>query len=107
MKLIIAIVNHDDANTVTHNLSKKGYSSTKLSSAGGFLLAGNATLLIGVTEEKVQDVIDIIREHSHSRKQLIPATTEMGVNYIPAMPIEVNVGGATVFVVDVDRFERL
>lgn len=107
MKLVIAIVNHDDANTVTHHLSKKGFSSTKLSSAGGFLLAGNATLLVGVKEEQVQDVIDIIREYSHSRKQLIPATTEMGVNYIPAMPIEVNVGGATVFVVDVERFERL
>ena len=107
MKLVIAIVNHDDANAVTHHLSKKGYSSTKLSSAGGFLLAGNATLLIGVKEESVQNVIDIIREYSHSRKQLIPATTEMGVNYIPAMPIEVNVGGATVFVVDVERFERL
>lgn len=107
MKLVIAVVNHDDANTVTHNLSKKGFSSTKLSSAGGFLLAGNATLLIGVQEEKVQEVIDIIREYSHSRKQLIPATSDMGVNFIPSMPIEVNVGGATVFVVDVDRFERL
>ena len=107
MKLIIAIVNHDDAHAVTQNLAKKGYSSTKLSSAGGFLLAGNATLLIGVTEEKVQEVIDIVREHSHSRKQLIPATTDMGVNYISSMPIEVNVGGATVFVVDVERFERL
>ena len=107
MKMIIAIVNHDDANAVTHNLAKQGFSSTKLSSAGGFLLAGNATLLIGVKDEKVDTVIDIIREHSHSRKQLIPTTTEMGINYIPAMPVEVNVGGATVFVLDVDRFERL
>ena len=107
MKMIVAIVNHDDANAVTHNLSKKGFSSTKLSSAGGFLLAGNATLLIGVNDDKVDTVIDIIREHSHSRKQLIPATSEMGINYISAMPIEVNVGGATVFVLDVDRFERL
>lgn len=107
MKMIIAIVNHDDANVVTHNLAKQGFSSTKLSSAGGFLLAGNSTLLIGVKDEKVDEVIEIIREHSHSRKQLIPTTTEMGINYIPAMPIEVNVGGATVFVLDVDRFERL
>ncbi len=107
MKLIIAIVNHDDANAVTQNLSKKGFSSTRLSSAGGFLLAGNATLLIGVEEDRVDAVIDIIREYSHSRKQMIPTTSEMGINYIPSMPVEVRVGGATVFVVDVDRFERL
>ena len=107
MKLVIAVVNRDDANTVTQNLSKKGFYSTKLASSGGFLLAGNITLLIGVEEEKVQDVIDIIREHSHSRKQLIPATTEVGMNYISAMPVEVTVGGAIVFVVDVERFERV
>jgi uncharacterized protein YaaQ len=107
MKLVIAIVNRDDANTVTQNLSKHGFSSTKLASSGGFLLAGNITLLIGVQEEKVQQVIDIVREHSYSRKQMIPATSEIGMNYLSAMPVEVTVGGATVFVVDVDRFERL
>ena len=107
MKLVIAIVNRDDANAVTQNLAKNGFYSTKLASSGGFLLAGNVTILIGVAEEKVQAVIDIIHEHSHSRKQLIPATTDVGMNYMPAMPVEVTVGGATVFVVDVDRFERL
>ena len=107
MKLVIAIVNRDDANTVTQNLTKNGFYSTKLASSGGFLLAGNVTLLIGVEEEKVQAVIDIIKEHSHSRKQLIPATTEMSVGYMPTMPVEVHVGGATVFVVDVERFEHL
>lgn len=107
MKLVIAIINRDDVNTVTQNLTKQGFSSTKLASSGGFLLAGNITLLIGVAEEKVQQVIDIIREYSHSRKQLIPATSELGIGYIPTMPVEVTVGGATVFVVHVDRFERL
>ena len=107
MKLVVAIVNRDDAGTVTQNLSKNGFYSTKLASAGGFLLAGNSTLLIGVEEEQVQTVIDIIREHSHSRRQLIPTTAEIGINYVPAMPVEVTVGGATVFVVDVERFERL
>ena len=107
MKLVIAIINHDDAGAVTQNLSKQGFSSTKLSTTGGFLLAGNVTLLVGVDEEKVQTVIDIIREYSHSRKQMIPTTSEMSYGYMPAMPVEVTVGGATVFVVDVDRFERL
>ena len=95
MKLILAIINHDDANTVTQALTKKGFSSTKLATTGG------------VDEEKVQTVIDIIREHSHSRKQMIPTTTEMSYGYYPSMPVEVVVGGATIFVVDIERFERV
>lgn len=107
MKLVLAIINHDDANTVTQNLTKHGFSSTKLATTGGFLMSGNVTILIGVDEEKVQDVIDIIREYSHSRKQMIPTTTEMGYGYYPSMPVEVTVGGATIFVVDIERFERV
>lgn len=107
MKLVIAVVNRDDAGTVTQNLSKKGFYSTKLASSGGFLLAGNITLLVGVEEAKVQEVIDIIRKYSHSRKEVIPASAELGMNYLSAMPVEITVGGAILFVVDVERFERL
>lgn len=107
MKLVIAIVNHDDSNAVVRALTQGGYSSTKLSTTGGFLMAGNATILIGVEEDKVQAVIDIIHENSSSRKQMIPTTTEMTYGYYPSMPVEVTVGGATIFVVDVERFERV
>ena len=107
MKLIVAIVNYDDANAVTQNLTKNGYSSTRLSTTGGFLLASNVTLLIGVEEEQVQAVIDVIHKHSHCRKQMVPAINEMSHSFMPVMPVEVTVGGATVFVVDVERFERL
>ena len=105
MKLILAIVNHDDASAVSQALTKKGFSSTKLATTGGFLMAGNTTILVGVDEEKVQSVIDIIKEESHSRKQMIPTTTEMSYGYYPSMPVEV--GGATVFVVDIERFEHV
>lgn len=107
MKLVIAVVNRDDSNAVTQALSKNGFSSTKLATTGGFLMAGNVTFLIGVEEEQVQAVIDLIHEKSHSRKQLIPATVEIGHGYYSGDPIEVNVGGATIFVVDVERFERV
>ena len=103
MKLIIAIINRDDANAVTQNLSQNGFSSTKLSTTGGFLLASNVTLLIGVQDGQVQDAIDLIRECSHSRQQMVPAITEMSYGFMP----EVTVGGATIFVVDVERFERV
>lgn len=107
MKLVLAVINHDDANAVTRSLTQKGFSSTKLATTGGFLMSGNVTIMVGVEEEHVQTVIDIIREHSHSRKQMIPATAEMGFGNYPGMPVEVNIGGATVFVVDVERFERV
>ena len=107
MKLIIAIINYDDAGAVTQNLSKNGFSSTRLSTTGGFLLAGNVTLLVGVEDGQVQTAIDLIRQCSHSRKQMVPAITEMSYGFMPVMPVEVTVGGATVFVMDVERFERL
>lgn len=107
MKLIIAIVNYDDANAVIRTLTQRGFSSTKLSTTGGFLMAGNATVLIGVEEDQVQPAIDIIREHSHSRKQTVPAAPGMSFGFYPAMPAEVTVGGATIFVVDVERFEQV
>lgn len=106
MKMIIAIVNSDDSNVVSQNLIKNGFQITKLPTQGGFLKAGNTTFLIGTAEEKVQLAIDIIREHSKSRKQLIPTSAEMGINFFPAMPVEVMVGGATIFVMDVERFEK-
>ena len=107
MKLIIAIVQDQDASRLVSALMNDGYGVTKLATTGGFLMAGNVTVLIGVDEEKVQTVIDIVKEQSHSRKQMIPTTTEMSYGYYPSMPVEVTVGGATIFVVDVDRFERV
>ncbi len=107
MKLIIAIINHDDINAVTRALTQHGYSSTKLSTTGGFLMSGNATVLIGVEESEVPTVIEIIKKHSHSRKHVVPSTTEMSYGYYPSMPVEVTIGGATVFVLDVDQFEQV
>ena len=107
MKLIIAIINRDDANAVTQNLTRNGFDSTRLSTTGGFLRAGNVTLLIGVKDDQVQRAIDLIREESHSRRQMVPAITEMSYGFMPVMPVEVTVGGATIFVVDVERFERV
>ena len=106
MKLILAIINHDDANTVTQALTKKGFSSTKLATTGGFLLSNNITLMVGVEDKMVQTVIDIIKEYSHSRKQVIP-TNDLSFDFDTNMPLEVSVGGATIFVIDVDRFEKV
>ena len=107
MKMLIAILNADDASAVIQNLMKDGYSVTRLSTTGGFLRAGNVTILIGVKDDRVQAVIDIIGKYSKSRKQVIPTTSEAGINFYPSMPVEVTVGGATIFVLNVERFEKV
>lgn len=108
MKLIIAIINNDDASEVMSNLTKAGYSATKLSTSGGFLRTGNITLLIGVEKSKVDDVINIIGEYSSQRKKITPVnSTYLGESMLSSMPIEVTVGGATVFVLDVEQFYRI
>jgi uncharacterized protein YaaQ len=111
MKLILAIVHDEDGSRVLESLSRNGFSVTRLSSSGGFLRAGNTTLVVGTEEEKVDTVLGIIKKSSKSRKQVID-TSSMGLNnsmggvYMP-YPVEVTVGGATIFVLDVDRFEKI
>lgn len=107
MKLVISIVNQDDSSVVTRVLTKRGFSSTALATMGGFLMSRNVTILTGVDEEKVQTVVDIIRECCHSRKEMIPTTSDISYGYYPSVPVEIVVGGATIFVVDIERFERV
>ena len=106
MKLIIAIINYDDAGSVIESLSKSGFSSTRLSTTGGFLLAGNVTLLIGVEDEKVDDVIHTIAENSRKRTKMVPSTASFSAGMYAGMPVQVTVGGATIFVMNVERFEK-
>ena len=68
MKLVFAIVNDQDGSKVLEALNKEGFSVTKLATTGGFLKVGNMTLIIGTEEDKVQRVIDIVKEKSHKRK---------------------------------------
>ena len=102
MKMVLAIINYDDAQDVISSLMKAGFSITKLATTGGFLKAGNVTILVGLDE-----CFDIIREHSSTRKQIIPTTAELGMGFFPSAPVQVDVGGATVFVLGVERFEKL
>lgn len=109
MKLIIAIVQDDDALDLVETITDEGFRVTKLATTGGFLKSGNTTLLIGVEKEKVSDIIAIIEDICKTRKQVVTSPSPMagttGV-YIP-YPVEVEVGGATVFVVDVDNFVKI
>lgn len=109
MKLVIAIVNDEDALDLLDELTDKEFRVTKLASTGGFLRSGNTTMMIGVEDEKVQDVLKIIEETCKTRHQIVsnpsPLSTTTGV-YVP-YPVDIEVGGATVFVVDVESFIRV
>lgn len=107
MKMVFAIVNQDDTNRVVTELMKKRFQVTKLATTGGFLKAGNTTILIGVEESKVDEVISIISKFSKTRQQIIPSTSELNAGFFPSVPVEVSVGGATIFILDVDRFEKV
>ena len=106
MKLIFAIVNKDDSNAVQSALTKERFSVTKLATTGGFLLVGNTTFIIGTEDEKVDQVLKLIEENSKKRTQIVPSSVAYGAGMSSAYPIEVSVGGATIFVTDVTRFEK-
>lgn len=109
MKLVIAVVQDKDSQRLSNALVKKNIRATKLASTGGFLKSGNTTFLIGVDDERVNEVLKIIKENCKAREQLVsPVSTSLGGNadsYIP-YPVEVQVGGATVFVMPIEQFHQ-
>ncbi|NBI30788.1 cyclic-di-AMP receptor [Chengkuizengella marina] len=108
MKLIIAVVQDKDSNRLSNALIKSNFRATKLASTGGFLKAGNTTFMIGVEDEKIDEAIGVIKANCKVRDQLVSSVSPVGGttdSYIP-FPIEVQVGGAAVFVVPVEKFEH-
>ena len=111
MKLVLAVVQDDDAIDLIEELTDKDYRVTKLATTGGFLKSGNTTLMIGVEEKEVKNLINVIEDVCKRRKEMVPTSTPntIGTNsgmYVP-YPIEVEVGGATIFVLDVDQFYKV
>jgi uncharacterized protein YaaQ len=109
MKMVVAIVHNEDAGALVDSLLDKEFRATRVSSSGGFLKQSNATIFLGVEESEVEEVIAIVRANCTSRTQVVnpmPPIMEPGEFFMP-YPLEVEVGGATVFIVPVDRFERL
>ena len=111
MKLVIAIVQDEDAGRVVSALMDKGFGVTKLATTGGFLRAGNTTLISGVEDEKLDEALAIIEKICKSREQITASAAPMGSNaaggvYVP-YPIRVTVGGATIFVLEVSQFMKV
>ena len=107
MKLLIAVVSSDDASNVQKALVNNHHQATKLATTGGFLMKGNTTFLIGADDEKVSEIIDIIGTHSKKRRKIIPNSVINEFGMLATSPIEVTVGGATIFVLNVEQFVKL
>ncbi|MFY9198692.1 MAG: cyclic-di-AMP receptor [Acutalibacteraceae bacterium] len=108
MKLLIAIVNKDDANKVADKLMNAGFFITKLSTTGGFLKSGNTTMISGVQEDKLEQAIEIIRKSSKRREvDMQVAPPEFTSEIFMPQKARIVVGGATVFVLDVEEFHKI
>ncbi|MCL6637616.1 MAG: cyclic-di-AMP receptor [Alicyclobacillus sp.] len=108
MKMILTVVQNKDSPRLAQNLVNAGIRATKLASTGGFLSAGNTTFMIGTEEERVSEVLELIRNSCRAREQVVTPMAPLGnhlESYIPH-PVTVQVGGATVFVLDVVQFEQ-
>jgi uncharacterized protein YaaQ len=104
MKLVLAIVSNEDANKVIKKLIKSNFFVTKLATTGGFLMSGNTTIIVGVQDDLLDSCINVISESSKSRTKLVPNAISSEFGIFSSMPVEVQVGGATIFVMDVEQF---
>lgn len=106
MKLIVAIVQNQDSKRLSDQFLENGIRATKLSSTGGFLRAGNTTFLIGVEERRIDSTLELIKENSQSRTQTMmnPPSFDFTMETDLSYPVDVEVGGATVFVLPIDEF---
>lgn len=112
MKLVMAIVNGDDSKEVIKKLMHGSFQVTKLASSGGFLRAGNVTLLCGVNNERVDMCLGIIestcKAKKYSYKNMTPESSSLiGNNGLAVMPSEIVFGGATVFVLDIEKSVKI
>ncbi len=105
MKLIYVIIRNVDSSQVMESLNKEGFYVTKLASTGSFLREGNTTLMIGTEEDKVDEVIAVVKKECGPRQQIV--SNPIGPADFISTQVVVNVGGATIFVMDVDRFEQI
>ena len=107
MKLILAIVSNYDSSAVSSALTKANYQITRLATTGGFLRAGNTTMIVGCEDDQVEKAIELIGQESKRRTEVVPSTASYDIGRYASFPVEVQVGGATIFVMDVEQFIKL
>jgi uncharacterized protein YaaQ len=107
-KLLIVIAADEDADRLLVKMTEAGHPVTKISSTGGFLRRGNATLLSGVEADAVESVLAMVRAECQPREEYVPVQAlPFPGSLPPGQPLQVRAGGAIVFVVSVERFEKI
>lgn len=106
MKLVVCIIHNRDKNRVTDKLIEAGFKFTIIGSTGGFLREGNTTFLIGIQEEERELLLQVIQENSSAREQIVNVGTMEAPGGLMGSPVKVPVGGAVVFVMDVEQFVK-
>lgn len=109
MKLILAIVHQRDRQKACDELLQAGHQFTVVASTGGFLRDGNATLLLGAEDDRVDEILGILGACCSTREQFVnqPPPDAMAAGGMLLNPVKVKVGGAIMFVLDVERVERV
>jgi len=106
-QLVIATVARVQASTLTNRLTHDGFYVTQVDSSGGILYEATVSLFIGLDRTRLPRLLEHIRECCHTRRRFIPAHIEAPLLEIQPVMIEAEVGGATVYVLNVERFEQL
>ncbi|QNM05228.1 cyclic-di-AMP receptor [Qiania dongpingensis] len=111
MKMIMAIIHHEDEMDTVRCLNEQNFFVTKLSTTGGFLKGKNTTIMIGTEDERVDDAVNVIRENAGKRRAIrydnsgnLTGGSYTGINM--PVPLEVEVGGCTIFEFPIDRIEK-
>jgi uncharacterized protein YaaQ len=109
MKLVLAVVQNADASTLVRLLGSQAFDVTKLASTGGFLREGNTTLMIGVSDERLEELKRLIRQSGRTRTRQVAATSSPRdqAEDVSDDPMQVSVGGAVIFVLDVEEFTKV
>jgi uncharacterized protein YaaQ len=108
MKLILAVIQNEDEDTLTEDMEVEGFSVTRIGSSGGFLRASNVTLMTAVEDNQVDRVLGLLGKHCKRRtKHLHPWVPSMEARerFLGAIPVEV--GGAAVFILNLEHMERI
>jgi uncharacterized protein YaaQ len=108
MKLILAVIQKEDEDVLFDALEQENYGATRIGTSGGFLRASNVTLMIAVDDARVERVLDLMRQHCKRRiRHLNPMlpSLEARERFLGSVPVEI--GGATVFVMDLERMEKI
>ena len=109
-KMILAVIQGDDYADTVDELNRNGFFATLLSSTGGFLKKRSMTLMIGVEEAKVQQVLDILKQCAGRRQQMTYSNLSMSAGgtaaSIPMVPVQMSVGGIVVFILDLDDIQK-